>query len=133
MHYRHIANTQKMSSHNELKQFMNSVGNVQICRDVHSSTLYSTRSLCAPLPDFCFRDSCNSHHWTCVSPSSLPNSRDSTRSGPILGVLCTAISSTLKHLPSSVLLPVLISLLFAQAISHSCCRHVKLCQTAGQK
>lgn len=52
---------------------------------------------------------------------------------PILGVLCTAISSTLKHLPSSVLLPVLISLLFAQAISHSCCRHVKLCQTAGQK
>lgn len=68
MHYRGLANTQRTASHNEeLKQFMNSVGNVQICRVLHPSTPSPTRSLCAPLSDSCFRDSCNSHHQTCLS------------------------------------------------------------------
>lgn len=96
MHYRGLTNTQKTASHDEeRKQFLNSAGNsqsldLQRCAAIHPSS---------PPRLFCFRDSCNSPHWVCVSPSPLENSKAVPCSGPIPGVLCTTASSTQKYLP----------------------------------
>lgn len=96
MHYRGLTNTQKTASHDEeRKQFLNSAGNsqsldLQRCAAIHPSS---------PPRLFCFRDSCNSPHWVCVSPAPLENSKAVPCSGPIPGVLCTTASSTQKYLP----------------------------------
>lgn len=56
----------------KLKQFINSVGNAQLCRVVHPSTSSPTRSLCAPLPDSSVSGTPVIPTTRDVSPSPLP-------------------------------------------------------------
>lgn len=98
---------------------INSGGSLQICRVVHSLTPDPPRSLCAPRPD-------SSVSETPAIPTSIPTLLQG------LSTLWTRPSfvycySTLEYLLPSVL-PVLISLLSAQAISH-----VDMLHSAGQK
>lgn len=96
---------------------MNTGGSLQICRVVHPPTPDPASSLCAPLPDSSV-------------PPAIPNSIPTRMQG--LSTLWTHprfvhCYSTLEYLLPSVL-PVFISLLSAQAISH-----VDTLHSAGQK